>query len=61
MLTRDAVIGLENNGSAHKLVQALLADPLSPESPWERQLANGRHGGGQGLLIRYLVSGTVQN
>ncbi|KAL9119477.1 MAG: hypothetical protein Q9187_003966, partial [Circinaria calcarea] len=52
-LTDDAVISLSGSHSAHRLVRTLLADPLSPESPWESQLASKTDEDGRGLLIRY--------
>jgi hypothetical protein len=49
----ELVLGLSNSQeSARKLVKVLLADPLSEEGPWEKQLEDPESDDGRGLLIR---------
>ncbi|KAJ5912755.1 hypothetical protein N7504_001638 [Penicillium tannophilum] len=52
-LIRIAVLGLDNAGSARKLVRLLLADPLGPREDWEDTLEAYESDPSQGLLIRY--------
>lgn len=47
---RLAMLGLGGTGAAKGLLQAVLADPLSPEQEWERRLAG--HDESRPLLIR---------
>jgi len=49
----EPVLGLNSSQeSARKLVKVLLADPLSEEGSWERQLEGLESNDGRGLLIR---------
>lgn len=55
MLTLAVVLGVNGQQGARRLVRALLADPLGPQSEWETQLLEGADGDGRSLLLRYAV------
>jgi hypothetical protein len=50
------VLGVNGQRGACRLVRVLLADPLRPESEWERQLADGDETDGRSLLLRLQMS-----
>ncbi|KAL5359478.1 hypothetical protein BJX96DRAFT_58446 [Aspergillus floccosus] len=52
-LIRVAVLGLNDATAARKLVQLLLADPLTPRETWEDALEAYDADTSRGLLIRY--------
>jgi hypothetical protein len=51
--TRVAVLGLNVSTTARQLVRLLLADALTPEQLWEKQLLSESEDLSRGLLIRY--------
>src|SRR2546423_5600670 len=51
--TRVAVLGLNVSNTARRLVRLMLADALTPEEPWEKQLLSNSENFARGLLIRY--------
>ncbi|KAI9822515.1 MAG: hypothetical protein M1827_000234 [Pycnora praestabilis] len=50
---RVAVLGLNAQEGARRLVEVLIADPLVPEGTWEKQLESLGNDDGRALLIRY--------
>ncbi|MCJ1264789.1 hypothetical protein MMC22_004664 [Lobaria immixta] len=53
-VTRMAVLGLNGQQGARRLTRALLADPLSSEAEWEKQLLlKADSEDGKALLLRY--------
>ncbi|KZF20405.1 hypothetical protein L228DRAFT_250090 [Xylona heveae TC161] len=52
-VVRLAVLGLNDQSSARRLVRLLLADPLAAEGDWEKELEKIHREDGRGLLIRY--------
>ncbi|KAI9830351.1 MAG: hypothetical protein M1819_005732 [Sarea resinae] len=50
---RVAVLGLDGQEAARKVVRVLLADPLAGEGQWETQLESSDVGDSPGLVIRY--------
>lgn len=52
-ITRVAVLGLNVQETARRLVRLLLADPLEDEGPWEKQMVDQRADSSQGLIVRY--------
>lgn len=55
MLILVLVLGVDGQQGARRLVRALLADPLSPQSKWERQLLYDADQDARSLLLRYAV------
>lgn len=51
--TRVAVLGLDTQVTARRLVRLLLADALEDESKWEKDLLNNTQDSGQALILRY--------
>lgn len=51
--TRVAVLGLNVSTTARRLVRLLLADALTPEEKWEKQLLSESEDYSRGLIIRY--------
>lgn len=51
--TRVALLGLNVSTTARRLVRLLLADALTPEQSWEKQLLSESEDYSKGLLIRY--------
>ncbi|KAK5058662.1 hypothetical protein LTR84_010926 [Exophiala bonariae] len=51
--TRVAVLGLNVQQTARRLVRLLLADALVDEEPWEKELLKSEEDTSQGLLIRF--------
>jgi hypothetical protein len=51
--TRVAVLGLSVSTTARRLVRLLLADALTLEEQWEKQLLSEKEDFSRGLLIRY--------
>src|SRR2546423_4351426 len=49
--TRVAILGLNISTTARRLVRILLADPLTAEERWEKQLLSESEDFSQGLLI----------
>ncbi|MCJ1464864.1 hypothetical protein MMC07_003479 [Pseudocyphellaria aurata] len=53
-VTRVVVLGLNGHQGASRLTRVLLADPLSPEPEWEKQLLiEADRGDGKALLLRF--------
>lgn len=50
---RIAVLGLNVQDTARKIVRLLLADPLEPQARWEQDLIDDNTRNAGGLLIRY--------
>ena len=59
MLTVAVVYGFNGQQGARRLVCALLADPLRPQSEWETQLLDGADQDGRSLLLRCVVFGST--
>lgn len=55
------VLGLGGQAGARRLVRILLADPLAPKQPWEKQLDTIGEDDGRGLLIRYIQEKSRSN
>lgn len=55
MLTVAIVFGVNGQQEARRFVWALLADPLCPQSEWEKRLLDGADPDGRSLLLRYVV------
>ncbi|KAF2090716.1 hypothetical protein K490DRAFT_18170, partial [Saccharata proteae CBS 121410] len=51
-VVRIAVLSLDDQKAARRLVRLLLADPLAPAGRWERELEAGSEDG-RGILLRY--------
>lgn len=51
--TRVAVLGLNAQHTARRLVRLLLADALNDEEPWEKDLLKNEEDSSQGFLIRF--------
>ncbi|KAI4196679.1 MAG: hypothetical protein LQ350_006432 [Teloschistes chrysophthalmus] len=52
-ITRIAALGGIDGHQTRRLVRILLADPLTPEPEWEKQLLGLDDGDGRALLLRY--------
>jgi hypothetical protein len=53
-VTRIAVLGLNNQKSARALARLLIADALSDEGAWERQLEEFGADDRRGIVLRYV-------
>ena len=52
LLRTYAVLGVEGNSGARRLVRALLADPLAAEHAWEKRLLEASETDGKAVLLR---------
>jgi hypothetical protein len=55
-VTRVAVLGLNSQLSAQQLARLLLADPLSAEEQWEKELVKTSDGNERAVLLKYVHS-----
>ena len=53
VLILNAVLGLNGLNGVRRLARVLLADPLAPESEWERQLTDHDDKDERAFLLRY--------
>lgn len=51
-LTQGIVLGLNGQGGARRLAQLLLADPLSAEESWEKELVKVGDGSEKAVLLK---------
>ncbi|KAH7413804.1 hypothetical protein DE146DRAFT_638639 [Phaeosphaeria sp. MPI-PUGE-AT-0046c] len=52
-VTRVAILGSNSQAGARRLAQLLLADPLSAEEPWEKELVKAGEGSERAVLLKF--------